>query len=351
MEIYDLFKRKETEIPRDWYGVDFYNSLRKDLDEFINVLNQVDFSIDGFSLNLNSVNIKSECLDLRNEILESVSNYLSGSPSGAYLTLENSLNSRINILESLYTIPLGTNDFELYRVRESGKYPLTKENIFHVPISGRFSVRSNRYSIPGFPCLYLGSSLFISIIENRQLNLSKLNAARFKFRQPVRVLNFGYTNSTIDELLQYIVKFNWQANVPTPKQDLVELLRAHVIFYPLMIASSYRVQYSDGEFKPEYIIPQLILQFIKKNSKNIEGIRFISSHVDKTYDFDKQLNFIFPVQDFVNVDYCTWLRSRFELTNPIELKSVIKIDYYSKTILKMAYECEQELKKLPLEYF
>ena len=46
----------------------------------------------------------------------------------------------------------------LYRMRIS-KETLSKEKMFHVPFNMREKVSSARFSIPGFPCLYLGTSL------------------------------------------------------------------------------------------------------------------------------------------------------------------------------------------------
>ena len=48
--------------------------------------------------------------------------------------------------------------FNLYRMRIS-KETLSKEKMFHVPFNMREKVSSARFSIPGFPCLYLGTSL------------------------------------------------------------------------------------------------------------------------------------------------------------------------------------------------
>ena len=45
-----------------------------------------------------------------------------------------------------------------YRARKSSGTLFTKDEMFHIPLEKRYLVSTQRYSYPGLPCLYLGSS-------------------------------------------------------------------------------------------------------------------------------------------------------------------------------------------------
>jgi len=44
-----------------------------------------------------------------------------------------------------------------YRIRKSEEKSLTRKEMFHIPMNKRESIQSYRYSIPGYPCLYLAN--------------------------------------------------------------------------------------------------------------------------------------------------------------------------------------------------
>ncbi|MFW1494652.1 hypothetical protein ACEV9S_24505, partial [Vibrio parahaemolyticus] len=51
--------------------------------------------------------------------------------------------------------------------------------------------------------------------------------------------------------------------------------------WPLIAACSIRVKNPSDNFKPEYIIPQLLLQWAR-DYKSIDGIRYTSTHIEAT---------------------------------------------------------------------
>ncbi len=53
----------------------------------------------------------------------------------------------------------------------------TKEGMFHVPFESRIKIETQRYSIAGLPCLYLGNSAYVCWLEMGKPNLDSLNMA------------------------------------------------------------------------------------------------------------------------------------------------------------------------------
>ncbi len=129
----------------------------------------------------------------------------------------------------------------------------------------------------------------------------------------LRILDFGVRPSLLAPLLLSSGKV---ASVPfgPPTGDFVI---SYVVCWPLMAACSVQVRHDASPFKPEYIIPQLILQCLLESDK-IDGIRFFSVMYDS---FNTSIpgfaNYVFPSKDFAASGYCNHLRSKFHFSEPV----------------------------------
>ena len=56
---------------------------------------------------------------------------------------------------------------DYYRIREIGKQPfrLERKELFHIPYNKNYLVGTERYSMPGYPCLYLASQAELAWYE------------------------------------------------------------------------------------------------------------------------------------------------------------------------------------------
>ena len=93
-----------------------------------------------------------------------VNNSLSGWQSTASIQLQNlikgkkGLSPKISLADMIHTCEADSN---FYRVRQLPSiYEVEAKELFHIPISKRGIVKTQRYSIPGYPCLYLGKSIY-----------------------------------------------------------------------------------------------------------------------------------------------------------------------------------------------
>ena len=92
----------------------------------------------------------------------------------------------------------------------------------------------------------------------------------------------------------------------------------HLIGWPLVAACSVKVANRDSPFKPEYIIPQLLLQIIRDEGR-LHGIRFSSTHInrDKVDLEGTFVNLAIPVKDDADIGYCNSMKGMFQATDPV----------------------------------
>jgi hypothetical protein len=92
---------------------------------------------------------------------------------------------------------------------------------------------------------------------------------------------------------------------------------------------------AEDTYKPEYIVPQLIIEWLLKNrNRKIDGVCYTSTHINDEFDFpdDKFLNYAIPVYSVdARMKYCKKLCKLFKVTSPTtndieKLKSGYDID-------------------------
>lgn len=144
-----------------------------------------------------------------------------------------------------------------YRARHECGKRLTGNEMFHIPLEKRYLVSTRRYSYPGLPCLYLGSSVEVCCAELDYWD-SDLNVARIE-REPEKTL------SALD--LTFYESYNFDALTPHE-------LRSFVRLWPLIACCSFVYRETKNmAFRPDYVLPQLLLEYvIDKNADVAMGI-------------------------------------------------------------------------------
>lgn len=151
------------------------------------------------------------------------------------------------------------NDRNWYRMRnqEEGKRVYPAHEMFHVPFNLRHKVSLARYSVSGYPCLYISRSIWATWEEMHEPKLSDFTVSRLELQQDFRVLDL---------------------RVPIVEEDnepsrLVRLLYT----IPLILACSVKVKYPKDNFKPEYIMPQLVMLAITYPDVEFMGCAYTST--------------------------------------------------------------------------
>jgi hypothetical protein len=206
-------------------------------------------------------------------------------------------------------------------MRNMGEYERNNakiEDLFHIPLNLRGYVKTQRYSYPGYPCLYLAHSVYGCWEE--------LGRPNFKEQMVSKVVTQKCFN-LFD--LRIPSEEEWKKN-----KDY------WVLIFPLIIACMFPVKDENCIFKAEYIIPQLLTEWViirrqlKKAKGDSEeeipilGIIYTSSHGNNDFPFfssDKLDNLAIPIIDTHKREFCSKLSDIFYLSKPTyyEIEEII----------------------------
>lgn len=264
-----------------------------------------------------------EIKDCCDGLLKSVDEYLSGSAGKAYDRFEQMMES--NLISNHITglkeklVNYSVIDKSLYRVRVSDKDLTQRKDMFHIPFSLRQLVGTQRYSIAGLPCLYLGRSIYVCWQEMNKPSLDMLQISAFKLNADSAtgnesVLDFSYSFESLKQTdIELLMEFS---DNPTN-----EKLKAYFVFWPLLMSCSFIKAHDSASFNVEYVIPNLLLQWVSRTKRKIMGIMYHSTKTRQLRNHDIGLNFVIPpkIQSIKTEfeEYCPYLSKIFEYTKPV----------------------------------
>jgi len=312
MNAIDLLASDQAELPKSWPGGDYLQYVENTLADYIIRLKSLT-ATDPFTAAITAN--KGTCVVLSAHITTAIEYYLTGFPHKAYAEMRNAVQGVRPFFDKLLPPKDMTKELQfLYRIRSSPAFSLTREELFHIPFQLRHVVATQRYSIPGLPCLYLGGSLFVCWEELGRPPLDTLHMAKLSAsgKTPVTVVNFGHR----PELMAALVKNALSKTAPPSSAD-VDYVTAQAICWPIIAACSIRVFHRDGTFKPEYIVPQLVLQWIR-DEPDYHGLRYFSTHIDDYFNDPRaQMNYVFPVRTHQSHGICPELQKQFEMSSTV----------------------------------
>lgn len=351
-----IFSNEKFHLPIRWNNNDFTKTLKNIFDEYCETIGNSLYPQES-NLNINTYDCKiKQVCDL---LIEVVKQYLNGFPAKAFYifcdlmrllerqplkTYYKSITEQFNA--SNYCDPLN-----LYRITcVNENIPYDRSRVFHTPYHLRSKVSTSRYSIAGFPSLYLGTSLELCNEEvhynpHEQFAL----AARFQLER-----NIEYNNVEI-KVIELAIKpqdffdernkpdINRERNFRIISKDILmqpSVRSAYLLWYPLIAACSFiRVNKKDL-FAAEYIIPQLLMQWVrseigipKRKYNRLVGIRYFSCASIRASEMG--FNYVFPASGKqTKKSFCPVLSKAFKLTKPYFLHEYNDI-----------YSCEDALSK------
>lgn len=331
-----IFSKNIFNIPLNRNGEDVHVFLKNIYKEYIKTIKSFDGEVKE-TLKPNLPIIEKEC----NSILKSIELYQNGVPSKAFLELEKCLNE-LNML-GLLEIQQGNFNSgrnELYKVRISESSNLSKDEIFHIPFQLREKVATQRFSIPGLPCIYLADSIYICWEELDRPDFESMHVSRFDITNANYKLL--YLNNNSDLMRKRC--FN-SSNTGIKINQFVKYLS----YWPLLAACSLKVFKKNDVFKPEYLIPQLILQWVV-SVQNLDGIQYKSNRVKfNNHNIGTFSNIAIPVKKSTDKGFCPELLKKIKITNPIswqlldisdpnkDFLNKVKTDIKVETLRKASY--------------
>lgn len=244
-----------------------------------------------------------------------------GMRHSAYTSIKNQLDGyktqRLEIKGLAYdknvlNIPAGMVSYRMRKVDLEEQHSLKRKDMFHIPFDKKGLVQTQRYSVPGYPCLYLSHGVYGCWEEMGRPVFGTIMVSKYVSQHDFKVLDLRIPSKTV-----------WDADI----EKCIE-------FFPLVIASMVQVKNVKDNYKPEYLIPQLLTEWIithnRENTPNEEiiGILFTSARKNKDFDFpnDSYDNYAIPVlKPLGSKKYCERLKDLFYLSGPT---------YYDLEVLK-----------------
>ncbi len=305
MKLVTLLDKLKNDFPLKSENQAFHITLKQKLEDFqkeIEELEQEDFKErEGLIPFDKFIEFEKTICQEINRAIESARN---GNPVEAYNIFEKILEKEIEERKikdylSKITSEQETKIFYRYRFvsKSNKKKNYNKNDIKHCPFEYVQNLGNFRFSLPGFPCLYLGSSEKVSKREIRYRKNNTYIRGKFELCIGVTLLN--------------ICPFDNQKNI----SDKVQFL----LLYPLYLSClAKQKNKKDAHFHEEYIIPQLLLLYVRKNNieseKKIDGIRYLSTRYSPKKDnVLEMMNYVFPVTKIADKGYDKDLMKKFKI--------------------------------------
>lgn len=181
----------------------------------------------------------------------------------------------------------------------------SRSEMLHVPLTKRSLCNSNRFSLPGIPCLYFASTTYCCWKELGEP--TEMSAVAFRVNEhgkKLKILNLVVSQRLIDGV-------DWNPFCPMP-----ELAFKMRLLFPLVIATSISaLTYDKCGYIPEYTISHLIMRCLKE--LDIDGVAYSSTRIDDEFQFPHGVNVAIPIfsestqQRYGEICHC------FEMTDPI----------------------------------
>lgn len=299
----------EDEESAKQYILDRLNNQRTKL---VRLINELDENIDSY-FSVKRETVISNIRELYGELIASVQAFLEGrfEDSSNFIFdrfLDPESKKRITPLKALQ---INSKD-KLFRVRSNDTYSLYERNeMFHIPFEKRGLVTNQRYSISGYPCLYLGSSIYGCWEATGRPHVDTFNIVALKATMPFNLIDL---------------------RIPTLKN--IEPLFNEEYIYQLVLplVCSLKARKTSDSFKPEYIIPQNVLNcIIKRNNKKYnvdvhwDGIIYTSNIYGNKEclfnDKDRLINIVIPIKTSREKGLCEKLVNQFTMTKPTSMLS------------------------------
>ncbi len=318
-------------------------SFRKNIEvaqmDFLDMIALVDENDLKLFLPLNDARLSKRMLihrfgQIYSKLNDAIGCYYEGKPKDAYRKIHQLLNnvSYIKNLSEDYKGFLTIKDLrefdELnwFRLREITKKETEipeSSHLFHPPFEKRGRISNFRLSISGFPCLYLGDSINLCWAELNK-NKKDIYASRFAFtgsQSFLRPLNIAIPEPFTEDIYNH--EDNQEVNL---SYDAFCFL----ITFPVIQMCLFRVKNEniDDKFKPEYIIPQLLMQFIREEGY-FNSVFYSTTKDSENKSLKISHNLVLPVRKINENDigFCPELLRNIKGTKPILVKSFEKIGF------------------------
>lgn len=264
--------------------------------------------------------ILNKVIFLSNSIKDSLAEYYNGFPHKAFAKLAKGMDSVKSELKNVSQYYKLTNK-NFYRARLSEK-ELKREEMFHIPYEKRKLISNQRYSIAGFPCLYLGLTPYTCWEELDRPLPNNFAVSMVRLDEKVKILNFAILPWEVNQGAIYYAKTHFEEK--RIESNYRNVLKSYIKCLPIIMACSVKVKDRKAQFREEYIISQMITQWVRLQG-DIDGIQYYST---KTATYSRRnsnlyKNIVIPTKETrSDKGYCRRLSELITLTDSVHCMGI-----------------------------
>lgn len=326
MKLENFYNEIIRKLPVVRKNEDFRDDVRGCLSEYIDNVKSVDANL--FESEAEKQDIVAKIQEQSERISEIIDLYYAGQHAIAFEKFQQLFNAPNGILTNIQLYTVQQQSIEEHHDEEGklrskevptiwfrarifdNKQEHTFKEMFHIPLNKREIVNTQRYSAPGYPCLYLGNTIYSCWEEMHRPRFDDIMFSGFKVKQNFKVYDLRIPKRSCFE-----------------GDSFKQVLQC----MPLIIACMIQVKNYNYPFKPEYIIPQLLIDtIICNNRKDWKdkygpcdmpwGVIYTSTHISKDFPYGTEYleNIALPA---IKIDgdknYCEVLASFFDISDPL----------------------------------
>jgi len=310
MNLNEILHNELLDLPKSRNGKWFPKYVEETLNQYIELTKDIDCPLCNLTPKEIHDSIKRLCI----AIITSVNYYFNGHPYEAYESIANLLgkiDNKEDYCNKILKFHMLDKSQPLYRIRVAEpNESFSRYEMFHVPFELREKhVKTQRYSITGLPCLYLSNSIYVTWVELNKPNLDKIHASLLvpSDRNNCILIDLAHPNALRKEYGENSYHLN---------------LLDYIITWPLVFACSITTEEKNNTFKPEYIIPQILLQYVRRN-ENIHGIKYFSNSINyNEQNVGEFYNIAIPVVEMKEKGHCNLLKGAFNMSESISIQKI-----------------------------
>ena len=182
---------------------------------------------------------------------------------------------RFNIKEKPILVPIrAARGCNFYRVRFAPNSAIEKDanEMFHIPSQKRQLASNERFSLCGFPSLYLSTM--------QQLAWQECGCPPEYYCSEYQYLPSGTQDDwkiiALCPPREIRSRFSHMCHNPGEFDLWLSIIERCLKTYPLVLACSFTNASGKAPFKQEYIIPQMLMQWVHRNKDKYNGISYFS---------------------------------------------------------------------------
>lgn len=301
----------QIKFPMHRQDLEYNEYIFRELDLYIKTMNTINNG-DTRGLSVDFYKRLLEYTPIIKKSVEAIKNSLRYYDKSDYLNSHQEIFNVLDIIKAKVKFVDLVNVHEYFRIRVRNKdAEFDRKGLFHVPFNLRQYVNTSRYSLPGIPSLYLSTRPELCWYECGMP--IKYYAGKFKIvdDNKLKLIDFSITPFQLASAIDFDIHNNKVDILPLHEDKLLEFL----VMLPFRIASSVSVEDKNVTFIHEYVIPQIVLSWVK-NSSDFDGIRYqtVTNHRE-AYDWNAY-NIILPIKSINTDGYCSELAKAFHISEP-----------------------------------